>query len=72
MSRRERDTRVRLDRMTDEQIEILRRNVFGALVGKAGDLRLLNKNPDPKGADQGGGRPRAPGLLARVRRGGRP
>jgi hypothetical protein len=50
MSRRERDTRVRLDGMTDEQIEIVRRSVFGALVGKAGDLRLLNKNPDPKGA----------------------
>jgi hypothetical protein len=50
MSRRERDTRVRLDGMTDEQLEIVRRNVFGALVGRAGDLRLLHKLRDPKGA----------------------
>jgi hypothetical protein len=50
MSRRERDTRVRLEGMTDEQLEIVRRNVFGALVGKAGDLRLLHKLRDPKGA----------------------
>lgn len=50
MSRRERDTRVRLDGMSEEQIEIVRRNVFGALVGKAGDLDLLDKDPDPKRA----------------------
>ena len=50
MSRRERDTRVRLDGMTDEQIEIVRRSVFGELIGKAGDLRLLHKLRDPKAA----------------------
>ncbi|HEY5332435.1 MAG TPA: hypothetical protein VIJ21_02735 [Solirubrobacterales bacterium] len=50
MSRRERDTRVRLDGMSEEQLEIVRRTVFGALVGKAGDLRLLHKLRDPKGA----------------------
>lgn len=50
MSRRERDTRVRLEGMSEEQLEIVRRNVFGALVGKAGDLHLLHSNPDPKGA----------------------
>jgi hypothetical protein len=50
MSPRESDTRVRLEGMSEEQREIVRRNVFGALVGKAGDLRLLHKNPDPKGA----------------------
>jgi hypothetical protein len=46
----ERETRVRLDGMTEEQIEIVRRNVFGALVGKAGDLRLLHDLRDPKAA----------------------
>jgi hypothetical protein len=50
MTRRERDTRVRLEGMSEEQLEIVRRNVFGALVGKAGDLRLLHKHRDPKGA----------------------
>jgi hypothetical protein len=50
VSRRERDTRVRLEGMTEAQLEIVRRSVFGALVGKAGDLRLLHKNPDPKWA----------------------
>jgi hypothetical protein len=50
MSRRERETRVRLDGMTEEQLEIVRRNAFGALVGKAGDLRLLHNHRDPKGA----------------------
>src|ERR1700760_92752 len=50
MPRRERDTRVRLEGMTDEQLDIVRRNVFGALVGKAGDLRHLHKLRDPKGA----------------------
>jgi hypothetical protein len=50
MSRRERNTRVRLEGMSEEQLEIVRRNVFGALVGKAGDLRLLHKLRDPKGA----------------------
>lgn len=50
MTRRERETRVRLDGMSEEQLEIVRRNLFGALVGKAGDLRLLHKLRDPKGA----------------------
>lgn len=50
MTRRERETRVWLDGMSEEQLEIVRRNVFGALVGKAGDLRLLHKLRDPKGA----------------------
>jgi hypothetical protein len=50
VSRRERDTRVPLDGMSAEQLEIVRRTVFGALVGKAGDLRLLHKLRDPKGA----------------------
>jgi hypothetical protein len=50
MSRRERDTRVRLEGMSEEQLEIVRPNVFAALVGKAGDLRLLHKHPDPMGA----------------------
>jgi hypothetical protein len=50
VTRRERETSVRLDGMSEEQLEIVRRNVFGALVGKAGDLRLLRKLRDPKGA----------------------
>jgi hypothetical protein len=50
MSPRERDTRVRLEGMSEEQLQIVRRSVFGALVGKAGDLRLLHKVRDPKGA----------------------
>jgi hypothetical protein len=50
MSQRERDTRIPLDGMSEEQVEIVRRVVFGALVGKAGDLRLLNKLPDPRRA----------------------
>jgi hypothetical protein len=36
--------------MTEAQLEIVRDAVFGELVGKAGDLRLLHANPDPKGA----------------------
>lgn len=50
MSRRERENRVPLDGLTDAQLEIVRDAVFGELVGKAGDLRLLDANPDPKGA----------------------
>jgi hypothetical protein len=50
MSRRERDTRVHLEGMSEAQLEIVRDAVFGALVGKAGDLRLLNQSPDPKRA----------------------
>jgi len=50
MSRRERETRVRLDEMSEEQLGIVRGVVFGELVGKAGDLRVLNQFPDPKRA----------------------
>ena len=50
MSRRERDTRVPLDGMTEAQLEIVRDAVFGELIIKAGDLRLLHKHPDPKRA----------------------
>jgi hypothetical protein len=50
MSPRERETRVPLDGMSTEQLDIVRSAVFGALVGKGGDLRLLNKSSDPKGA----------------------
>jgi hypothetical protein len=50
VSRRERDTRVRLDGMSEPQLEIVRDAVFGALVGRAGNLRLLNQSPDPKQA----------------------
>lgn len=50
MSPRERETRVRLDGISAEQLDMVRRSVFGALVGKGGDLRLLDESPDPKGA----------------------
>jgi hypothetical protein len=50
MSPRERETRVRLDGMSAEQLYIVRRDAFGALVGKAGDLPLLDRSSDPKGA----------------------
>jgi hypothetical protein len=50
MSRRERDTRVHLEEMSADQLEIVRHAVFGALVGRAGDLHLLNQYPDPKRA----------------------
>lgn len=50
MSRRERDTRVHLDGMSEEQLELVRRGVFIALVGKANDLRLLHRRSDPKRA----------------------
>jgi hypothetical protein len=36
--------------MTEAQLEIVRDAVFGELVGKAGDLRLLHKHPDPRRA----------------------
>jgi hypothetical protein len=50
VSRRERDTRVPLDGMTEAQLDIVRHAVFGELIGKAGDLRLLNKLNDPRQA----------------------
>ena len=50
-SRREREVRVRLDGLLSEsQLDIVKGIVFGQLIGSAGDLRLLNKLPDPKGA----------------------
>jgi hypothetical protein len=36
--------------MTQEQLDIVRRAVLGELIGKAGDLRLLHKHPDPRRA----------------------
>ncbi|HEY2479468.1 MAG TPA: hypothetical protein VGI17_12155 [Solirubrobacterales bacterium] len=50
MSRRERETRVRLDGMSEEQLAIVRDTLLGMLVGRASDLHLLNKHPDPRGA----------------------
>jgi hypothetical protein len=51
MSRRERDTRVRLDGLMSEgQLEIVREIVFGQLIGSAGDLELLHKHSHPKRA----------------------
>jgi hypothetical protein len=51
MSRHEREVRVRLDGLLSEgQLEIVREIVFCQLIGMAGDLRLLNKLPDPKRA----------------------
>jgi hypothetical protein len=50
MRRRERDTRVPLDGMTEAQLDIVRHAVLGELIGKAGDLRLLHSHPDPKRA----------------------
>jgi hypothetical protein len=50
VSRRERDTRVPLDGMSEEQIEIVRHAVVGELIGRAGDLRFLNQLPDPRRA----------------------
>ncbi|MBS1861209.1 MAG: hypothetical protein JSS68_05790 [Actinobacteria bacterium] len=47
----ERRVRVRLDGLlTEDQLEIVCDIVFGALIGCAGDLKVLNKMPDPKGA----------------------
>jgi hypothetical protein len=48
--RRERGTRVPLDGMSEEQIEVVRDGIIGALIGQAEDLSLLNKNRDPKRA----------------------
>jgi hypothetical protein len=50
VSRRERDTRVTLDGMTEAQLRIVRDAVFDELIIKAGDLRLVHKHPDPKRA----------------------
>lgn len=48
MSRRERETHVRLDGMSEAQLEIVRDDVIGRLIGKAADLHLLHREPDPK------------------------
>ncbi|MFT3865205.1 MAG: hypothetical protein QM729_21165 [Solirubrobacterales bacterium] len=50
MSRRERDTRVRLERMSEEQIGTVRDMIHSALIGQASDLRFLNAAPDPRRA----------------------
>jgi hypothetical protein len=49
MSRRERETHVRLDgKMSEAQLEIVRDDVIGRLIGKAEDLHLLHREPDPE------------------------
>ncbi|MBS1888804.1 MAG: hypothetical protein JSU06_16595 [Actinobacteria bacterium] len=48
--RRERDTKARLERLSEEQISFVRREVFSALYGRAGNLARLNRLPDPKAA----------------------
>lgn len=50
MSRRERETHIRLDGMSEEERGIVREEVIGQLVGKAADLHLLHKHADPKRA----------------------
>ncbi len=51
MTRREREVRVRLDGlMSETQTKIVYEVVLTQLIGSAGDLRLLNKNPDPRRA----------------------
>lgn len=51
MSMRERQTRVRLDGLlSDGQLKIVRELVLSQLIGSAGDLRLLNRLPDPRRA----------------------
>jgi hypothetical protein len=50
MTRRERETHVRLDAMSEEQVELVRDEVIGQLIGKAADLHLLNKYADPRRA----------------------
>lgn len=50
MSRREGHTRIRLDGMSEEQLRIVRDAVLGELIGRAGDLRHLNRIADPRRA----------------------
>ena len=50
MSRREGHTRVRLNGMSEEQLRIVRDAVLGELIGRAGDLRHLNRSADPRRA----------------------
>ncbi|HEX4307170.1 MAG TPA: hypothetical protein VHZ54_14135 [Solirubrobacterales bacterium] len=48
--RRERETLVQLEGMSEDQIAFVREMVSVALVGRAGNLRALNELADPKGA----------------------
>jgi hypothetical protein len=48
MSRRELSGTVRLDDLSEAQLEIIRGTVTGTLVARAGDLRHLNRAPDPR------------------------
>jgi hypothetical protein len=48
MSRRERETRVRLEAMSEAQLKIVRDTVIRTLVSEAADLHLLHRHPDPK------------------------
>jgi hypothetical protein len=51
MTMRDREVRVRLDGlMSEAQAEIVHEVVLTQLIGSAGDLRLLNKSPDPRWA----------------------
>jgi hypothetical protein len=50
VSRRELSRRRSLAGLTEEQVEIVRAAVTEALIGRAADLRLLNKLRDPKRA----------------------
>jgi hypothetical protein len=47
-SGRERDIRVRLDELSEDQLECVRDAVFGALASRTGDLARLNQLSDPK------------------------
>jgi len=48
--RRERDTEVRLDGLSEEQISFVRGQVFFALYSRAGNLRDLSRHADQKAA----------------------
>ena len=50
MSPRERDTRVSLDGISEEQLEAVRGRIQDSLVCRAADLRLLHRSPDPRRA----------------------
>jgi hypothetical protein len=47
VSRRERETRVPLDGLTEEQLAILREDADDFLIARAEDLRLLRDDEDP-------------------------
>jgi hypothetical protein len=46
--RGERQTQVRIDGLTGEQLRFVRETVFQALYSRAGSLAKLNEHPDPK------------------------